>query len=242
MYPRSVGQRTSVAVHSSASSVAYSRPASYIASSTASAALPHLTSSIPSATSSRSAASTANADFLHEARLLDVSSDDENLLILPEQHLQPNPDYPCVFEALRCEKKFEDASTWMMHVFSHFHGHQPPSSAKCCLCDASFNDNGVNGAWIMCLKHLARFHFRLGHTLATARPDFDTYRWMFTRRIIDMKTFSSLQLIGSNRTDDAARKLADHVGRRNEPVSSSAGRRQERRQRSSNSGIATRRI
>ena len=242
MYPRSVGQRTSLAVHSSASSVSYSRTGSYIASSTASAALPRLTSSVPSALSSRSAASTRNADFLHEARLLDVSSDDVNLLILPEQHLQANPDYPCVFEALNCSKKFDDAGSWVTHVLSHFRGHQPPSSAKCCLCGVSFADTPDYGAWILCLAHLARFHFRLGHTLATARPDFDTYRWMYCKGIIDNKTFSSLQLMASNRRDDAAMKIAGHVGRRDEPVVCSAGRRQERRQRVSNAGIASMRM
>jgi hypothetical protein len=182
MYPRSTGQRTSIAVHSR----------SEVPSTTASDNVPHLTHGNSNA-SSVGSADTDIASSLDGMRTLE--SVDGVLQVPVPAH--PHADLICPFQILDCEEPFNNVWEWKTHVFSHFHGQPCPVTAKCFLCECTFDqsrDDHAARAWNEMLSHMAAVHFRgLGQRLATARTDFALMRWMYNRRIITAAQFTRTQ-------------------------------------------------
>ncbi|KAF2141197.1 uncharacterized protein K452DRAFT_36270 [Aplosporella prunicola CBS 121167] len=107
----------------------------------------------------------------------------------PETRLLPV--YECSFDFLRCRQAYSAANVpdperaWRTHVLSHFGGQPPPRSVRCPLCDNfEYTDQTPGRAWEKRMTHIAEHH-RAGHTLATARPDFHLYQYLWQKRIID---------------------------------------------------------
>ena len=184
MYPRSTGQRTSIAVHAR----------SDVPSTTASENIPALTRGNTNA-SSVGSANTGYASCLNAKRTLE--SVDGVLQVPVTTH--PHADLICPFQVLDCEKRFDDIKDWKIHIFSHFRGHPCPVTAACFLCDRTFhqseNDDPAR-AWNEMLSHIAVEHFRgLGQGLATVRTDFALMRWMYSRRIITPAQLTRMQMM-----------------------------------------------
>ena len=254
MYPRSVGQRSSIAVYTRSEGSVVS-----VASTTASGAFPALTRGNSNASSTDSA-DTGFASGLDGMRLLDVSSQDVNLLTLPNTYL-PQADLVCPFEILDCEVAFSDIIAWKTHVFSHFRGRRCPTTATCFLCDEKFEQGPGDDqalAWNEMLSHLAREHFQQGQSLATMRTDFTLMKWMYSQRIISATELRRVQLCprpAAARSNSRPGRpdlfntphapmppstplpyrggaiAAGSVGFRDDPVTQQAGRRADRRTR-----------
>lgn len=183
MYPRSTGQRTSIAVQA----------CSEAPSTTASANVPSLTSG-----SSNASSSSIETDFASALDGMTTLESVNGALEVPETS-RPDADLICPFQILNCEEVFRDIRQYRTHVFSHFRGHPCPTSATCFLCDRVFNQSRQDDqarAWNEMLQHMAIDHFRgLGQRLATVRTDFVLMRWMFNKRIITPTQFRQMQLI-----------------------------------------------
>lgn len=182
MYPRSTGQRTSIAVHAR----------SEVLSTNASENVPALTHGSTN-TSSVDSADTGNASDLTAKSLLE--SVDGVLQLAVTAHL--DADLICPFQDLECEERFHDIREWKTHIFSHFRRHPCPVTADCFLCERTFsqsrNDHPAR-AWNEMLSHMAVEHFRrLGQGLETMRTNFALMRWMFSRRIITDAQLTRMQ-------------------------------------------------
>lgn len=184
MYPRSTGQRTSLAVHAFSDSS--------VASTTASAAIPPLTRG----NSDASSAASADTDLASGLDGMHLLESHDGVLQVPDTY-RPIADLICPFQILDCEETFSDIRLFKTHVFSHFMGQPCPESASCFLCEASFmqsvHDDAAR-AWNEMLSHLAIDHFRHGQRLATVRTDFGLMRWMYARKIVTDAQFKRLQL------------------------------------------------
>jgi hypothetical protein len=181
----------------------------------------------------------------------------DGVLTVPFRY-QEDADLLCPFQILDCDRVFADIVHFKMHVFSHFRGHELPTTATCFLCDNKY----VNGpeddaafAWNTVLSHMVHDHFRKGQQLATVRTDFGLMKWMHARRIITDAQFKRTQLLpaqvvlpgAANRRRRAVHATelprapsasppasvrahrAQSLQYQNEPYTMSAGRRQERR-------------
>lgn len=182
---------------------------------------------------------------------------EDGVLTIPFRY-QEDADLLCPFQILDCDQVFADVIPFKMHVFSHFRGHELPSSAACFLCDNKYvqrSDDDPALAWNNMLSHMVHDHFRQGQQLATVRTDFGLMRWMYSRRIINDQQLKRTQMTpaqirlpgASNRrreimniaqvpqppaaTPPAAilAHLAHSVGYQSEPFTISAGQRAERR-------------
>lgn len=184
MYPRSTGQRTSLAMHAR----------SNVPSITASDSLPLLTrgNSVASSSSSVNTDMASYLDGMHTLESVD------GVLQVPDIR-QPYADLICPFQILDCEEAFSDIRSWKIHIFSHFLGHACPVTASCFLCEKVFDQTPLDDparAWNEMLLHMATEHFRgMGQRLATVRTDFALMRWMFHRRIITSAQFNRTQLL-----------------------------------------------
>lgn len=238
-YARPGAQRT--AVRTDSVPVSYPRTSTYATSSTGLSRNPGLTGSFTPSTTSTSISTSQGANLLLQGtRLLETASDDSNLLVLPTSQFLANPKFQCLFEALECDESFDDGRVWETHVLGHFRTLNPPSTARCCMCDAQFSDIEYGNAWHAYLRHVAGIHFRQGHTLSTARPDFELYRWLFTNRLIDSRTYKRVvQLVSPRRNDRGAALLTPQIGTRREPVASVSNPGLERRQRRRQNSVAS---
>jgi hypothetical protein len=183
MYPRSTGQRTSIAVQA----------CSEAPSTTASDNVPSLTGGSSSASSS-----SAETDFASALDGMPTLESVNGALEVPDTS-RPDADLICPFQILNCEEMFRDIRLWKTHVFSHFRAQPCPTTATCFLCDSVFNQSRHDDperAWNEMLQHMAIDHFRgMGQRLATVRTDFALMRWMFNRHIITPAQFRQMQLI-----------------------------------------------
>jgi len=243
MYPRSVGQRTSLAVWSESS----------VASTTASAAIPPLTRG----NSDASSAGSADTDLASALDGMNLLESHDGVLEVPDTY-RSLADLICPFQVLDCEESFSNIRLFKTHVFSHFRGQPCPKQARCFLCEESFDQTEQDDparAWNEMLSHLANDHFRHGQRLATVRTDFDLMRWMYARRIVTDAQFKRMQLcprpaLLPSYTGSRAGEVVDapeapmappgrprllpmvgNVGHRDEPYTVQAGRRSERRVR-----------
>lgn len=183
MYPRSTGQRTSIAVQA----------CSEAPSTTASANVPSLTSGFSNASTS-----SVDTDFASALDGMPTLESVNGALEVPDIS-RPDADLICPFQILNCEEDFRDIRQYKTHVFSHFRGQPCPTTATCFLCDRMFNQSRQDDparAWNEMLQHMAVDHFRgMGQRLATVRTDFALMRWMFNRQIVTHAQFRQMQLI-----------------------------------------------
>jgi hypothetical protein len=184
MYPRSTGQRTSLAVHTLSEAL----------STTASDNVPSLTHGDTDASSTASADTTFASDLDGMPTLESVNG----VLQVPSAY-SPHADLICPFQILDCEEPFHDIYQWKTHIFAHFRGFPCPETATCFLCERVFDqseDDHPARAWNEMLSHMAEVHFRgLGQRLATVRPNFTLMRWMYNRRIITPAQFRRTQMV-----------------------------------------------
>ncbi|KAH7043958.1 hypothetical protein B0J12DRAFT_628672 [Macrophomina phaseolina] len=106
------------------------------------------------------------------------------------------PFYRCTFNFLGCRFVASKKTAWFIHSFSHFRGNAPPRFVECPLCGWCFQDAwDGHRAWYARMSHLAA-HMRCGHTLVTARPDFNLYEYLLQKRIIDYAEYLELKSYG----------------------------------------------
>lgn len=184
MYPRSTGQRTSLAVHAQSEAT----------STTASDNVPRLTRGNSSASSVES----ADTDIASDLNGMHTLESVDGVLQVPTI-AHPQARLFCPFHILDCETSLNEIREWKTHVFSHFRGVPCPVTATCFLCERTFeqseNDDPAR-AWNEMLSHMAAVHFRgLGQRLATVRTDFSLMRWMYNRRIITSAQFKRTQSV-----------------------------------------------
>lgn len=103
------------------------------------------------------------------------------------------PAFECSFWFLSCSYISYDQEEWTTHCLSHFRGEEPPRTVQCPLC-SEFKCTADNGwdAWQLRLEHVA-YHQLLGHTLTrTSRPEFDLFRYLWQKRLIDDQDLKEL--------------------------------------------------
>ena len=253
MLSRSTSFRSPVAVQVIANDDAVS-----MASTTATDAVPPLTRGTSSASRSSTSAKSSAATDMASSILGDgyILESQDGVLTVPFRY-QEDADLLCPFQILDCDQVFADTVHFKMHVFSHFRGHELPTSAACFLCDNKYFQRSEDDpalAWNNMLSHMVHEHFRKGQQLATVRTDFSLMKWMYGRRIIDDHQFKRTQMMPNqirlptaNRRREVVRSaeaprapsasppaailahLAQSVGYQNEPFTVQAGRRAERR-------------
>lgn len=254
MYSRSAGSRSVTAVQIIQDDDAVSM-ASTTATTTTTDVVPPLTRGTSTDSSEKSSADTDMASsILGDGYMLESQ---DGVLTVPFRY-QEDADLLCPFQILDCEQVFAEITHFKMHVFSHFRGHELPTSATCFLCDNKYSnrpDDDAAFAWNTMLSHMAHDHFRQGQQLATVRTDFSLMKWMYSRRIINDAQFKRTQLLPvqtvlprfvnrrrpvvnvpelprapSASPPPAIRAhRAQSMGYQNEPYTMSAGRRQDRR-------------
>ncbi|ETI20123.1 hypothetical protein G647_08157 [Cladophialophora carrionii CBS 160.54] len=218
-------------------------------------AVPPLTRGTSSDSSAGSSADTDMASsILGEGYMLESQ---DGVLTVPFRY-QEDADLLCPFQILDCDRVFADIVHFKMHVFSHFRGHELPTTAACFLCDSKYVNRPEDDpafAWNTMLSHMVHDHFRKGQQLATVRTDFGLMKWMHARRIITDAQFKRTQLLPAQtvlparahrrRPVVSATELprapsasppasvrahrAQSLQYQNEPYTMSAGRRQDRR-------------
>ncbi|RMZ79828.1 hypothetical protein DV737_g3255, partial [Chaetothyriales sp. CBS 132003] len=149
--------------------------ASSMASSSPSDVVPALTRGNSIVSSTSSAQTSMASSVIGEGFVLESHDD---VLTVPDRY-QIDADLVCPFQILDCERVFADIRHFKVHVFSHFKGHELPTSASCFLCDRKFAngpEDDAAQAWNAVLSHLAHDHYRRGQRLATVRTDFELMR------------------------------------------------------------------
>ncbi|OJD35601.1 zinc c2h2 [Diplodia corticola] len=140
-----------------------------------------------------SSVDTEYGKIVQGVRLLEPDAD--GVLVQPPP--ATTPVYECTFHFLACRFWTRDEADWRLHNLCHFHGNPPPRSVTCPLCD-QWGFDGADGAaaWDARMSHLAA-HVRMGATLATSRPDFKLFRYLWQKRIIDDAEYKELNGRGS---------------------------------------------
>ncbi|KKY22465.1 hypothetical protein UCDDS831_g03630 [Diplodia seriata] len=134
-----------------------------------------------------SSVDTEYGKIVQGVRLLEPDAD--GVLVQPQA--STTPVYECTFNFLGCRFWTPDEADWRLHNLSHFHGNAPPRSVTCPLCDWGFEGTDGGAAWEARMSHLAA-HVRMGATLATSRPDFKLFRYLWQKRIIDDAEYKEL--------------------------------------------------
>jgi len=138
-----------------------------------------------SATSQPSVSSSMGGRVVH-SRLLEL--DIQGALQVPP--LRPTV-FECPFNHLQCRRTFTRYSEWYAHSLEHFLSAGPPKFNRCCFCDKTFQQNDSNQSWRERMQHIATHH-QLGHRLATARPDFELFQYLWQKKIIDDPLYKEL--------------------------------------------------
>ncbi|KAL9641261.1 MAG: hypothetical protein Q9204_000160 [Flavoplaca sp. TL-2023a] len=98
----------------------------------------------------------------------------------------------CPFNLLYCFKDFADTKEWILHSLTHFGHVDPPTSNRCCFCEAAFDsDDGVS-SWHERMQHVL-LHHQLGHSLSCARPDFQLYTYLWNKHVIDDAVYRDIK-------------------------------------------------
>lgn len=122
--------------------------------------------------------------------------------------LEPGPDgtlqvtaplrgpLECPFNLLFCLKDFACEQDWINHSLTHFNSESrlvgPPKQSKCCFCDEEFASNNASESWGLRMRHV-QLHHQLGHRLAIARPDFELFKYLYDKHLIDDATYKDLK-------------------------------------------------
>jgi hypothetical protein len=177
--------RGTTSVHTS---LAVTSQSHTVVSSTAANAVPALLRG-SSRTTSLSSVNTGLASFIGGGPLLE--EEEGGALVVPSTQRSVY-SYPCIFHFLDCTESFILFEEWRVHVLSHFRGQAAPTEAQCTLCSWNMADSTRDVAWNFMLRHVAIEHFQIGHTLATSRPDFALYKFLFNRKILNEPQFKAL--------------------------------------------------
>ncbi|KAL9123259.1 MAG: hypothetical protein Q9187_000167 [Circinaria calcarea] len=119
-------------------------------------------------------------------RLLESHS---GALVIPP--INPRTQFECPFSFQFCLLIFTDFDEWFRHSLKHFHQAGPPTFSKCGFCDMQFRDTTGLECWKARMDHVA-LHHQLGAKLAHARPDFELFRYLWNRKLIDPAEYKSL--------------------------------------------------
>jgi hypothetical protein len=125
------------------------------------------------------------------------------------------PVYECAFWFLSCPYVSTDQAEWETHCLSHFRGEEPPSTSQCPLCDWTYTHDDGRTSWHWRMQHLAFEHTMLGHTLRTSRPDFNLFRFLWNRRLIDDEDLKELNG-GNHNLTNVPGSFVETGGRRRE--------------------------
>ncbi|KAI9741258.1 MAG: hypothetical protein M1834_002974 [Cirrosporium novae-zelandiae] len=149
----------------------------------------HTNSESPSDYSS--SARTSNADYLDGYSVFSI--EDDGVTLRRSSGPSRSHSLECLFPFLNCSRTFDDASDWKTHILSHFRTHMPPSPTGCPFCDTeSFNSRNGWAAWEAKLDHIKRHYEIEGVSMATARPDFGLFTWLWQEKLIGDATFKAL--------------------------------------------------
>lgn len=120
--------------------------------------------------------------------------------VLDHDHLHPT--FQCCFWFLNCFFESSDEDEWNTHCQHHFKGARPPRANQCLLCDTQFFELDGTESWKRRMIHMAE-HMRNGQTLATSRPDFHLFKYLWQQRIINDIDYQ--ELMGNYHLDHAPR-------------------------------------
>lgn len=160
--------------------------------------LPALTRGVSVAT--RSVSTSVGTRQLNRPRILELGPG--GALVLPPL-IEPRV-LECPFHQLFCLLTFSNTEDWISHSLEHFKNVPPPRENKCCFCPEEFRCSTGVRSWRQRMWHIA-FHHQLGHRLATARPDFELFRYLWNHRLIDDAEYRDLK---GNNEDRSRRVLA----------------------------------
>lgn len=113
-------------------------------------------------------------------------------------HTLPVGRLVCPLWFLDCKFKTDHEGEWCTHAAAHFRGHPLPQIAFCTICGASYTtppgistNDGVRGAWAQKMSCL-QAHFVAGLTFERDPPDFKLFKYLWSKRIIDIPDYQEL--------------------------------------------------
>lgn len=124
-----------------------------------------------------------------------------NVLTIPP--LQGQSILECPFNFLNCLMTFSNWDDWVFHSLKHFGNIGPSASNSCCFCDETFEFSNRTQSWRERMQHIA-LHHRLGHRLASARPSFQLYEYLWRKKLISTADYKDLKGKSQNRAAAAA--------------------------------------
>ena len=142
-----------------------------------------------SSTSTTSLSSSIGIRSLGVPRLLECRGGINGPLEIPS--INPRTQFECPFSFQFCLLIFTDFDEWFRHSLKHFYQAGPPTSSKCGFCDMQFRDTTGLECWKARMEHVA-LHHRVGARLAHARPDFELFRYLWSKKLIDPAEYKSL--------------------------------------------------
>lgn len=149
----------------------------------------------------RSVSTSMGTRQTNHQRILEISPG--GALVLP--HITEPRVLECPFPQLFCFLTFSNVEDWISHSLTHFRNIDPPTSNKCCFCSAVFPESTGARSWRQRMMHVA-FHHKLGHRLATARPDFELYTYLWNHRLIGDADYRDLK----GNYEDRSRRVQAH--------------------------------
>lgn len=119
-----------------------------------------------------------------------LEGDPGNALRIPR--LRAHRILECPFNFLECIMTFRIFDDWFKHSLEHFGDVGPSTSNGCCFCDETFNSTDGMQSWRNRMQHL-ELHHQLGHRLATARPSFQLYDYLWNKKLISTAVYKNLK-------------------------------------------------
>lgn len=168
-------------------------------SGTPSQDLPGLTTGGSAAT--RSVSTSIGQRQLNRQRILE--QDAGGALVVPPNN-EPRV-LECPFHQLPCSmtpmtlSKIED---WISHSLEHFEKIPPPNLNKCCFCSDEFKcpTQKKECSWRERMRHVAMEHHQHGDRLATARPDFELFTFLWNNKLISDPLYKELKVHNEERS------------------------------------------
>lgn len=150
-------------------------------------------SSLAALTHASSAASPSSAPSAMGARATGtgrvLSHDPHGALQVPPHN--PTVILECPFQFNGCILTFISFRQWFDHSLTHFGSCGPSPRNKCCFCDRTFNAVDGMTSWTKRMTEIAQHH-AYGCRLAHARPDFDLFKYLWGKRLIDDAHYKDL--------------------------------------------------
>ncbi len=113
----------------------------------------------------------------------------------------------CPFNLLYCFDAFAvtNYKEWILHSLTHFRQVEPPTSNRCCFCEAAFDSYDGVRSWQERMNHIS-LHHRLGHSLSCAQPDFQLYTYLWNHRLITDADYRDIK----GNSEDRSRHVKSH--------------------------------